>query len=258
MDSESPQSIPTDESKGKAAEKLIPEIICIVGFLLCPVWCLGWIWCNSKWPASRVRPAAFMRKCAQTGGDEMRALQWRARFSVTMSVVVGIVGLILIVVLYVIPEASVEYAQQCPQITGVRCCVSCVMMRIFTLLNHAADADGGCFCMADTVCAAMHGQQRQDRAVQRLRQPVSQAHAASPESSCNLTRVLARSLQIPHEGCHVQAVRAGDCRPQSICKPPQKRALRPHRIVCLAMTSMTAESNDGVPARWRTPSSWMR
>jgi len=98
-----PPSIPTDESKGKAAEKLIPEIICIVGFLLCPVWCLGWIWCNSKWPASR----------------------WRARFSVTMSVVVGIVGLILIVVLYVIPEASVEYAQQCPQITGTLFALRC-------------------------------------------------------------------------------------------------------------------------------------
>jgi hypothetical protein len=43
------------ESVATTDSKWAPQMVFWLGFLICPIWCIGWIWINSKEPASRRR-----------------------------------------------------------------------------------------------------------------------------------------------------------------------------------------------------------
>ncbi len=85
-----------EKAVGKELVKPEPLLVFCLGFFICPVWCLGWVWVNSKEVTARRQ----------------------GRRSVALSFVGCIVGLILAAVLLVQPEGQMN-ARHCAPSQGL-------------------------------------------------------------------------------------------------------------------------------------------
>lgn len=95
---EPPKRKPSKKQRAMASrDKRAPLLVFLAGWLFCPVWCVAWVWINSKYP----RTKSF------------------ARASVLLSMIFTLGIIVLAVLLYILADVDVPTGLHCPDIEGV-------------------------------------------------------------------------------------------------------------------------------------------